>query len=320
MKRFVTALAAISLLFAASAIARAQATGSKPDSMTDMKPKTTAGDSNSMMMAGDHAPPPIMQVETDDVKPYDQVPYDKIAAEYGPVAAKAKLPGWLALEALSGPPRAMYFFPYNSFEEMQSAEDVLMKSPAGAQFKSFDAAEAPYVSEVHNIIWHYRDDLSNNATGADLPHDRFWETIAFHIKPGHDMEYEDLMKVVQATYLKIGANIPWATFESEMGASDTYLVLVPMKSLKEEDEGLARDKAFMDALGDEGMHHMDEVAREAYASVEDQLWEVNPKTSYPPPDWVSANPDFWAPKAMAPMAKEKPTMTTPMKPAPKPAQ
>jgi len=300
--RLFSAFAALSLAFAASATVRAQMTAPAPS------PAPSA-------MAGMSAPPNILSVEIDDIKPYSTTPYDKVAAEYIPVAAKAKLPGmFIAMESLSGEPRAAYLFLYNSFADMQSTEDLVIKDAAlTAQFAALDASEAPYVTEVHNTIWHYRDDLSNNAAAADVPHCRFWETITFHIKPGHDQQFEDLMKIVQATYLKIGANISWATFESEMGATDTYEIFVPMKSLKEEDEGLVRDKAFMAALGDDGMHHMDD----AYASVEDTLWEVNPKSSYVPKEWIAANPDFWAPKSAMPAAKGMTGMPA-MKPAPKP--
>jgi hypothetical protein len=316
--RLLSAFAALALAFAGSATARAQTATPAPAPAPSAMPDKMAAPAPDAM-AGMHAPPNILSVETDNIKAYSTTPYDKVAAEYVPVAAKAKLPGiFIAMESLSGAPRAQYLFTYDSFADMQSTEDFVIKDAAlTAQFAALDASEAPYVTEVHNVIWHYRDDLSNNAAAADVPHCRFWETITFHIKPGHDEQFEALMKIVQATYLKIGANIPWATFESEMGATDTYNIFVPMKSLKEEDEGLVRDKTFMDALGEDGMHHMDDVARDAYASVEDTLWEVNPKTSYVPKEWIAANPDFWAPKSAAPMAKG--TMAKPsMKPAPKP--
>jgi hypothetical protein len=118
----------------------------------------------------------------------------------------------------------------------------------------------------------------------------------------------------QAAYAKIGVNLPWATFESEMGATDTYIVILPMKSLSVEDDNLARQKTLMGAFGDNGMHQLEQTARDAYASIDDTLWEVNPKTSYVPKEMMAANPDFWAPKPAAPMAKDK---TMPMKPAAK---
>ncbi|MGB6432363.1 MAG: hypothetical protein WBF06_17425 [Candidatus Acidiferrales bacterium] len=266
------------------------------------------------------APPNILMIETDNIKPYSTTPYDKVAAEYVAVARKANLPGSvIAMEALSGPNRAQYLFAHDSFDDMQQQEDITMKdATATAAFAHLDSLENPYVAEVHNVIWHYREDLSNNAAGADIAHCRYWETIVFHIKPGHDQQFEENAKMYRDAYAKIGVNLPWATFEAEMGATDSYVVILPMKSLKEEDEGLARQKTVMDAFGSDGMHHLEETARDAYASVEDTLWEVNPKTSYVTKEMMAANPDFWNPKPAAPMTKG--TMVKPaMKPAPKPA-
>jgi hypothetical protein len=106
-----------------------------------------------------------------------------------------------------------------------------------------------------------------------------------------------------------------------MGATDTYNIIVPMKSLKDEDDALARDKTFAAALGADGQNQMDKVASESYLSVEDTLWQVNPKTSYVPKEMIAANPDFWAPKAAPPAAKSTTAMPA-MKPAAKtpPAQ
>ena len=308
--RLFTTLAALSVAFAASANVRAQTTSTAPD-MPGMASGQMSAANSSMP-----APPNILMIETDNIKPYNTTPYDKVAAEYVTVARKANLPGMvIAMEAMSGAPRAQYLFSYDSFADMQNQEDVGMKdATATAAFAHLDTLETAYVTEVHNVIWHYRDDLSNNPSSADIAHCRFWETITFHIKPGYDEKFEATAKMYQAAYAKIGVNLPWATFESEMGATDTYIVILPMKSLSVEDDNLARQKTLMGAFGDNGMHQLEQTARDAYASIDDTLWEVNPKTSYVPKEMMAANPDFWAPKPAAPMAKDK---TMPMKPAAK---
>jgi hypothetical protein len=308
--RLLSALSVISLAFAASATVRAQTTSTTPD-MPNMASGQMSSRNSSMP-----APPNILMIETDNIKPYNTTPYDKVAADYVSAARKANLPGSvIAMEAMSGANRAQYLFAYDSFDDIQQQEDITMKNASvTAAFAHLDNLEAPYVTEVHNVIWHYRDDLSNNAAAADIPHCRYWETITFHIKPGYDEKFEATAKMYRDAYAKFGVSISWAVFESEMGATDTYIVILPMKSLKEEDDSLVRQKTLMGAFGDDGMHKLEETARDAYASVDDTLWEVNPKTSYVPKEMIAANPDFWAPKPAAPMAKDK---TMPMKPAAK---
>jgi len=308
MNRCFTALAALSLALAASATLGAQTSAPAP---------SMAMPNRASAMP---APPNILLIETDNIKAYNTTPYDKVAEQYVAVAKKYNLPGSaIAMEAMSGATREQFLFAYDSFQDMQNQNDAMMKNAAVTEaFAHLDSLEAQYTTEVHQTIWHYRDDLSNNAAAADIPHCVYWETIVFHIKPGHDSQFEGLIKTVQATYAKIGANISWATFESEMGATDTYNIIVPMKSLKDEDDALARDKSFAAALGADGQHQMDQVASESYLSVEDTLWMVNPKTSYVPKEMIAANPDFWAPKPAAPTGKSTTAMPA-MKPKAKTA-
>jgi len=254
-------------------------------------------------------PPNILNIETINIKPYQDEPYDKVASEYAALSQQLKDPTHvLAMEALTGAPRAIYLSGYDSYEALQKNEEWLLgDAAADAKFDALDAREAPYISEVHNTIWHYLPDLSNNAAGADLPHSHYWEAIVFHMRSGHDAQFEELAKLYRDANLKIGQNIPWATYEGLMGVTNTYLVLVPMTSLKDVDTGLAHRKDFGAALGDEGRGRMNKLSEESVASVEDNIWMVNPEWSYVEKSWIEADPQYWAPEPR------------PQKRAPKPA-
>ena len=82
--------------------------------------------------------------------------------------------------------------------------------------------------------------------------------------------------------------------------TDAYLVLVPMTSLKDEDAGLAHQKDFGAALGEEGGLRMNKLSEESVASVEDNIWMVNPEWSYVEKSWVDADPKYWAPEPAPP--------------------
>jgi hypothetical protein len=100
-----------------------------------------------------------------------------------------------------------------------------------------------------------------------------------------------------------------------MGVTDAYLVLVPMTSLKDEDAGLAHQKDFATALGDEGKSRMSKLTEENVASVEDNLFMVNPDWSFVDQSWVDADTKYWGGgpttkpmhKAAAPAPKASPT-------------
>jgi hypothetical protein len=116
--------------------------------------------------------------------------------------------------------------------------------------------------------------------------------------------------MVKDAHDKAGTHAHWAAFEIAYGAPDgTYLVLSADDSMADIDRGYAEDKAFREALGgDEGMKVLDELFAATVDSSDSQLFAVNPKQSYVSPDWIKADPEFWAPKpaakpAAAPMAK-----------------
>jgi hypothetical protein len=184
------------------------------------------------------------------------------------------------------------------------------------QLEALDARQAPYVSEVHHTIWHYRPDLSNNVAAADISHSHYWEVVIFHMRSGHVAQFEELTKLYRDANLKIGQNVPWATYEGLMGVTNAYLVLVPMTSLKDLDTALAHRKDFGAALGEEGGARMSTLSGESVASVEDNLWMVNPEWSYVAKSWIEADPKYWAPPEPGPQ-KRAPKPAAGIAPVPK---
>jgi hypothetical protein len=261
-------------------------------------------------------PPNILDVEMINLKPDLDGPYDKVASEYPALSEQLKDPTHvLAMEALTGTPRAIYLSGYDSFEALQKSEEWLIGDAAtDAKFDAQDAREAPYISEVHHTIWHYRPDLSNNVTGADIPHSHYWEVMIFHMRSGHAEQFEELTKLYCDANLKIGQNTPWSAYEGMMGVTDAYLVLVPMTSLKDEDTALAHKKQFGAALGDEGKRRINKLSEENVTSVEDNLWMVNPEWSYVEKSWIESDPQYWSSE---PAARPAPKHATGATPAPK---
>jgi hypothetical protein len=66
-----------------------------------------------------------------------------------------------------------------------------------------------------------------------------------------------------------------------------------MKSLKDLDTGLAHQKDFGAALGAEGGQRMGKLTEEGVASIEDNIWMVNPEWSYVEKSWIDADPQYW---------------------------
>jgi len=254
-------------------------------------------------------PPNVLNIETVNIKPYADGSYDKVASEYPALSQQLKDPTHvLAMESLTGSPRALYISGYDSYEALQKNEEWLLGDAAtDAKFDALDARLAPSVAEHEYAIWHYRPDLSNNVAGADIPHSHYWEVIIFHMRPGRVEQFGELTKLYRDASLKSGQNVPWATYQGLTGVTDSYLVLVPMRSLKDVDTGLAHQKDFGAALGDEGRGRMNKLSEESVASVEDNIWMVNPEWSYVEKSWIDADPQYWAPEPAAKPARRKPS-------------
>jgi hypothetical protein len=261
-------------------------------------------------------PPNILDIETINIKADMDGPYDKVASEYPGLSEQLKdATHVLGMEALTGSPRAIYLSGYDSFEAFKKSEEWLTGNAAtDAKFDAMDEREAAYISEEHHVLWLYRPDLSNNVAAADIPHSHYWEVIVFHMKSGHDKEFKELMELYRNAYLKSGQNIPWSSYEGTMGVTDAYLVLAPMKSLKDEDASLAHKKDFGAALGDEGRIRIDKISEESAAGVEDNLWMVNPDWSYVDKSWIDADPQYWGGE---PAAKPAPKHAAGAAPPPK---
>jgi hypothetical protein len=255
-------------------------------------------------------PSNILNIQTDNIKPYADGPYDKFASESAALSKQLKDPTHvLGMEALTGTPRALYLSSYDSYQALQENEEWLLGDAAtDAKLDALDARDGVYVSEIHYTIWHYRPDLSNNVTGADIPHSHYWEVVIYHMRPGHHEQFEEIAKLYRDANLKIGQSTPWAIYQGLTGVTGAYLVLVPMTSLKDEDAGLAREKDFGAALGDEGKSKISKLSEESVASVEDNIWMVIPEWSTVEKSWMDADPQYWAPE---PAAKHAPVRKAP---------
>jgi hypothetical protein len=51
-----------------------------------------------------------------------------------------------------------------------------------------------------------------------------------------------------------------------------------------------------EAEGEAGFDRMQQIARDAYASTESNLYAISPETSHVPKEIVDGDPDFWLPK------------------------
>jgi hypothetical protein len=128
--------------------------------------------------------------------------------------------------------------------------------------------------------------------------------LEVRLRPGHESEFVESFKLLGVAYEKIEADMPWVVYQANVGMpTPAFLVFVPMRALKENDDYLARAPKLREAEGDSGFDHMQQIAREAYASTESNLYAISPETSHVPKEIVDGDREFWSPK---PSTKQRP--------------
>jgi len=208
---------------------------------------------------------------------------------------------WIDLQSITGPPEALSFDPFDSFEQMDNAIVVwgrlFSSHPELAhlqeQFRALQSSES-------TIVAVRRNDLGYRVDRIDLSKARFMRVLEVRLRPGHESDFAESFKLLSAAYEKIDADMPWVVYQANVGMpSPSFLVFVPMRVLKENDAYLARAPKLREAEGEAGFDRMQQIARDAYASTESNLYAISPETSHVPRGIVDGDPDFWVPKPSA---------------------
>ena len=256
--------------------------------------------------SGAHNPPKVLNILREFTKPgKNGMSHEKTESAFIKAMTAAKSPAhYLAVDSLSGKPRSLFLTGFESFEAMEKEERDVEKNPAFmAALDRAGVADGELLSDTDSGDFAFREDLSLRPA-TDIAHMRYFEISLFHIKPGHDKDWETLVKMYQTAFEKI-QDMHWATYEAVYGQQDgTFVIFNPMKSLAEVDHNFATGKQFEEAMGEEGMKKLRELTAATVESSQTNLFEFNPRTSYVGEDWIKANPDFWKPKP-APAAKSK---------------
>ncbi|MGA9473464.1 MAG: hypothetical protein WBV36_13445, partial [Terriglobales bacterium] len=244
---------------------------------------------------GMHQPPKVLNVLREYTKPgKNGMSHEKTEAAFVQAMTAAKFPThYLAVDSLSGKPRTLFLTAYDSFEAME--KDIKAVEKNASLLAALDHAgvvDGELLSDTDSSDLAYREDLSLRG-GTDIPHMRYFEISLFHIKPGHDKDWEELVKMYQKAFENM-PDVHWATYEAVYGQQDnTFVIFNPMKSASEIDKGFANGKAFEAAMGEEGMKKLRELTAATIESSQTNLFAFNPRMSYVGEDWIKADPDFW---------------------------
>jgi hypothetical protein len=212
---------------------------------------------------------------------------------------------WIDLESVTGPPEALWFDPFDSFEQLDKAGAYWAKIFSDpSEIAKLQQDIRALVASERTVIAVRRDDIGYRANSIDLSKARIMRVLEVQLHPGREDDFIEAFKTLGAAYEKINSDTPWVVYQANAGMpSPAFLVFLPMKALRQNDDLLVRRKTLQDAEGETGVARMQQIARDAYASTESNLYAISPETSHVSKEFAAGDPTFWAPKEAPERAK-----------------
>ncbi|MGH9595631.1 MAG: hypothetical protein ACRD3K_02420 [Edaphobacter sp.] len=254
------------------------------------------------------APPKVLVIQREFLKPGRAGSmHMKTESAFVRAMTAAKWPThYFGMDSLSGPSRALFFTGYPSFEAWEKDLAATQKDATlSAALDRASIADGDLLNQYESSAFVFRDDLSLRSS-VRIAQMRYFEIMQFVIRPGHEKEWDALVKIYIDGYKDI-PNEQWAVFQSQYGAANggVFLVLIPMKSLAAVDSGFGNADKFSSSMSESDAKKMSELTASCVQSVQVNLFAFNPKESYPNPEWIKDYP-FWKPRPTAPAAKPAP--------------
>jgi hypothetical protein len=246
-------------------------------------------------------PPKVLSVFREFLRPgKGGSPHEKAESAFVQAFARAKWPThYLTVNSLTGRPRALFLTRYDSFEAWEKDSQAVQKNATlSAALDRAAVADGDLLSDADAGLLIYNEEQSLRAA-VDIAHMRYFEIYLYRVRPGHRHEWDELVKLVKGAYDKI-PDVHWATYEAAYGQEgSTFVIFIPLKSAAEIDKGFEEDKQFAANLGEDGLKRLSELEAASVEFSQRNLFQFSPKMSYPPDEWVKADPDFWKAKAEA---------------------
>jgi hypothetical protein len=239
---------------------------------------------------------------------YQRFPFEKMTESGKALAAAARacanleVPNsWIVMDSVTAEPEVLSFDPFDSFAHIDKAYAAW--GPIYAAHPELAKAQAQIIGVLKSqrtIVAVRREDLSNRASRIDLSKARFLRVLEVRLHPGREGDFAEAFQKLSAAYEKTNSDLSWVVYQVNVGTpSPAFFAFVPMKSLAQNDDLLNLRERLHEAEGD-AAERMQQIAREAYASTESNLYAISPDKSHVSKEFAAGDPEFWTPKPRAP--------------------
>jgi hypothetical protein len=250
-----------------------------------------------------------LDVYSVQVKPDKRADFDAIAKKIAAANQQNSGDTWLASETVYGPgDRVTFVSTRHTYGDIETATGAFMgalqkaygKPGTDKIFQDFSQCVVSSRSEIRRRRW----DLSSNAPADSaamaklIGETRWLRTTVVHVRPGQVANFEGLLKEVKAAREK--ASPPQTVLVSQAMAGQegtVFYVTAPQKSLA----GFDTLPSIQETLGDEAYQRFLKISTEAVSGTETMINRFLPELSNAPEQVAVIAPDFWRPKAAAPV-------------------
>ena len=244
------------------------------------------------------------------VKPEKRAEFDAIAKKIAAANRQSKGDTWLATETVYGPGnRVSFISTRNSFGDIEKAQGVFLeamqkaygKAAAEKTFQDFNQCIVSDRSEIRRRRW----DLGSNAPtdpaafAKMIAQARWLRTTVVHVRPGQVASFEALAKEVKAARDKASTPSTMLVSQAVVGQEGTVFYFTTVQhSLG----GFDALPTLQQMLGEEGYARFLKANTELISNTETVINRFFPDLSSAPAEVAAAAPDFWIPKAAAPIS------------------
>jgi len=206
---------------------------------------------------------------------------------------------WIELEAVTGPPQALFFDPADSFAELDRAGAMLASTFATyPELAQQQQQIEERLASSKTVVAVRRDDMSYGAERMDLSKARYLRISVVSLRPGHERDFAEAQALRNLASTRERAEGAWVVYEVNSGvAQPAFLIVQALRALADADKELDTVRKLQQSLAETERSRLEQVAREAYASIESNLYVIHPEMSHVPNEFASGDPNFWKPVA-----------------------
>jgi hypothetical protein len=217
----------------------------------------------------------------------------KLAVSTARACNRLQVPNfWIDMESLTGPREVLFFDPFDSYEHLEQSfadwNQIYAAHPDLAKMQ--EEIDALLTSE-RTIVAERRDDLGYRMDNIDLLEARFMRVVEVRLSPGHELDFVEALKILRDAYVETKNETPWVVYQMRMGMqSPGFIIFVPLATLKQNEDLIPWTEGFLDLEGEEGALNLEQIARDAFMTSENNLFAISTEMSHLPKKSAAGGP------------------------------